>query len=85
MCFPFKKGQLIGLLTGKHKELDALFPEYAEYAQRIPFAIYDIRKILGEKVRVLLTREGTKARDFVDVYFICSQFGIKLGDFLGDA
>jgi len=80
MCFPFKKGQLIGLLTGKHNELDALFPEYAEYAQKIPFSIYDIREILSEKARAILTREGTKARDFLDVYFICRRFSIRLDD-----
>jgi len=80
MCFPFKKGQLIGLLTGKHEELDALFPEYAEYAQKIPFGIYDMREILSEKVRALLTREGAKARDFLDVFLICTKFGVKLDD-----
>jgi len=80
MCFSLKKGHLNGLLTGKHEELEALFPEYAEYANKIPFGIYDIREILSEKVRALLTREGTKARDFLDVYLICKKFGIKLED-----
>jgi len=80
MCFSPKKGHLNGLLTGKHEELEALFPEYAEYSQKIPFAIYDIREILSEKVRALLTREGTKARDFVDVYLICTEFGLKPDD-----
>ncbi len=80
MCFPSKNGQLSGLLTGKHEELEVLFPEYAEYAERIPFTIYDIREILSEKVRALLTREGTKARDFLDVYLICTKFGLKLDD-----
>jgi predicted nucleotidyltransferase component of viral defense system len=80
MCFLSKKGQLSGLLTGRHEELDALFPEYSEYAEKIPFSIYDIREVLSEKVRALLTREGTKARDFVDVYFICRRFGLKPED-----
>lgn len=80
ICYHPKSGQLVGLLTGKHEELEALFPEYAEYAERIPFNTYDIREILSEKVRALLTREGTKARDFLDVYFICRRFGIKLSD-----
>lgn len=26
----------------------------------------------------MLTREGTKARDFLDVYLICTRFGVKL-------
>jgi predicted nucleotidyltransferase component of viral defense system len=79
--FSPKKGQLSGLLTGKHAELDSLFPtETDEYAKKIPLAVYDIREILCEKVRALLTREGTKARDFVDIYLIWKQFGIKAED-----
>jgi hypothetical protein len=79
MCFPPKKGQLKGLLTGKYEELEALFPEeYGEYAKKIRFGIYDVREILSENVRAILTREGTKARDFLDAYFIYKQFGIKL-------
>ncbi len=80
MCFPPTEGELNGLLTGEHEELDALFPEYTEYTQNIAFSIYDIREILSEKVRALLTREGTKARDFMDVYFICRRLWIKLED-----
>jgi predicted nucleotidyltransferase component of viral defense system len=79
MCFSPKNGQLGGLLTGKHEELQALFPEeYGEYSKKIRFGIYDVREILSEKVRAILTREGIKARDFVDVFFICRQFGIKV-------
>ena len=75
MCFPPKKGQLKGLLTGRHEELEALFPsECKEYARRVPLGIYDIREILSEKVRALLTREGTKARGFLDVYLIYKQY-----------
>ncbi|MGA8905757.1 MAG: nucleotidyl transferase AbiEii/AbiGii toxin family protein [Candidatus Bathyarchaeia archaeon] len=81
MCFSPTKGQLSGLLTGKHEELKALFPdEAAEYSKKIPFSVYDIREILSEKVRALLTREGTKARDFVDVYLIWKRFGIRPED-----
>jgi hypothetical protein len=78
MCFSPKKAHLFGLLTGKHEELKALFPdETAEYSKRIPFRVYDIREILCEKVRALLTREGTKARDFLDAYLIWKRFGIR--------
>ena len=67
ICFPPTVGELSGLLSGEHEELEALFPEYAEYTRKIDFSVYDIREILSEKVRALLTREGTKARDFLDV------------------
>lgn len=80
MCFLPTKGRLSGLLTGKHEELGPLFPEYSEYAQKIAFGVYDIREILCEKVRALLTREGTKARDFVDVYMIWKRFGTRPED-----
>jgi predicted nucleotidyltransferase component of viral defense system len=81
LYFAPKKGQLSGLLTGKHWELDSLFSkETAEYEKKITFAVYDIREILCEKVRALLTRQGTKARDFVDVYLIWKEFGIKPDD-----
>ena len=81
MCFSPTKSQLSGLLTGKHEELKALFPdETAEYSKKIPFDVYDIREIVCEKVRALLTREGTKARDFLDVYLIWKRFGIRPED-----
>ena len=81
MCFSPTKGQLSGLLTGKHEEPKALFPdETAEYSKKILFGVYDIREILCEKVRALLTREGTKARDFLDVYLIWKRFGIRPED-----
>ncbi len=80
MCFSPRDAELSGLLTDDHEELEVLFPEYTEYARKIDFSIYDIYEILSEKVRALLTREGTKARDFLDVYFICRRLGIKLED-----
>ena len=39
---------------------------------------YDIKEIVCEKVRAILTRRGVKARDFVDVYLISEDYGIKI-------
>ena len=81
MFFGVKEGKLSGLLSGGNQELEALFPEETlGYSWKISFAVYDIREILCEKVRALLTREGTKARDFVDVYLIWKKFSIKPED-----
>ena len=41
-----------------------------------------MREILSE-VRALLTRMGTKARDFLDVYFIYKNYHIKPEDVEG--
>lgn len=75
-----QRSELRSLLSKEQRELDALFPEYKEYASKIRFDVYDIREILSEKVRAILTREGVKARDFLDVYLICRNFNIKLED-----
>ena len=78
LCFPFRKGKIRSLLTGKTlEELKKLFPEdYGEYSRSIDFDVYDTREILCEKVRSILTRRGIKSRDFVDVYLICKNFDI---------
>jgi hypothetical protein len=67
-------------LVKEDPELKALYPEYKEYLRAISFDIYDLREILSEKVRALLTRRGTKARDFLDVYLIYKNYGIKPAD-----
>ena len=81
MCFDTLRGELLSLLGGKNEQVETLFPEEAaEYSKTIPFTVYDIREILCEKVRALLTREGTKARDFVDVYLIWKKFRLRPED-----
>jgi len=80
LYFGFNRAELGSLLSEDSEELRLLFPEYAEYRQRIPFDVYDVREILCEKVRSILTRLGIKARDFVDIYLICKKYGIRLED-----
>lgn len=76
MCFKVKTGTLRSLLTKQYPDLTTLYPEYAEYSRAIKFNVYDIREILSEKVRAILTRRGAKARDFVDVYLIQRDYKI---------
>lgn len=81
LYFTPQKAELKSLLNKEEQEgRDTLFPEYKEYTQGISFDVYDIREILSEKVRSILTRKGIKARDFLDVYLISSKFGINLED-----
>ena len=42
--------------------------------------MFTIVMSLAEKIRAILTRQGTKARDYLDVYLIEKQFGIPLDD-----
>jgi len=64
------------------KELAVLYEEdYKDYTNPISLLTYDVREILCEKVRAILTRRGIKARDFVDIFFISLEFKIKVQDF----
>lgn len=80
MCLKPRKGRLRSLMTGKNSELEVLFTEYSEYSETIPSEMYDVKEILSEKIRALLTREGIKARDFLDIFFITKNLGIKPQD-----
>ena len=47
----------------------------------IKIKVYDLKEILIEKVRAILTRRGIKARDFVDVFLITKKDKLDLNDF----
>lgn len=80
LYFPLKSAELGSFLPEEREELTLLFPEFKEYTQKILFDVYDVREILCEKIRAILTRKGVKARDFLDVYLICREFRIELED-----
>jgi len=80
LCSRLRMGIAKSLLTKEDPQLRALFPEYREYSSQVSLSVYDVREILSEKVRALLTRRGTKARDFVDVYLISKEYGFRPGD-----
>jgi hypothetical protein len=82
LYFTAHKAELKALPSNNSEELRFLFPEYEEYLQTIIFYVYDIREILCEKVRSILTREGTKTRDFLDVYLISKKYDITLDNLL---
>lgn len=80
--FSPQKGMLSALPCKNNEELSFLFPEYTEYFQTINLYVYDTREIICEKVRSILTREGFKVRDFLDVYLICKKYDLKVEDLL---
>jgi predicted nucleotidyltransferase component of viral defense system len=80
ICHPFKGAELKSLIAKNPEELILLYPEYEVYAKKIAFDVYDCHEILAEKIRAILTRQGTKARDYLDVYLIEKQYGIQLDD-----
>jgi len=72
------KGRLKSLIGSEGaKELLMLFPEQESYFHPVVMTVYDAREIFAEKVRAIMTRRGTKARDFVDIYKLSGDLGIK--------
>lgn len=47
----------------------------------VKIKVYDLKEILIEKIRAILTRRGIKARDFVDVFLIVKKERLNLNDF----
>lgn len=82
--FPITEKHTNNIFFGRHKdfELAFLLPENSEWVLKTPkLKCYDIREVLIEKVRAILTRRGVKARDFIDVYMIEKAKKLKVQDF----
>ena len=63
------------------KEIELLFNDYSYLLNPVKIKAYDLKGILIEKVRAILTRRGIKARDFVDVFLIAKKDKLDLKDF----
>lgn len=61
------------LIKTDEKELKFLFPEYYPLSLNPIIKAYDLREILLEKIRAILTRRGLKLRDFIDVFLITKE------------
>src|SRR3990167_4273155 len=64
------------------KDFSFIASEDAEILLKpLKIKVYDVKEILIEKVRAILTRRGIKARDFVDVFLIVKKENLDLHDF----
>lgn len=82
ISFISKKNVGCLLDTKNDKELEVLYEEdFTDYVVDVILYAYDVKEILCEKVRAILTRRGIKARDFVDIFLISLKFNLKVQDF----
>ena len=82
LSYPIKELPAIFILGNKDKkEIETLFPNYSYLTEPVRIKVYDVKEILIEKVRAILTRRGIKARDFVDVFLIVKKEKLDLNDF----
>ncbi|MCK5282975.1 MAG: nucleotidyl transferase AbiEii/AbiGii toxin family protein [Nanoarchaeota archaeon] len=52
------------------EEMELLHPEFIDLLDDIKIMAYSLTEIFLEKIRAILTRRGTKSRDYIDVYLI---------------
>lgn len=84
MEYPFVKKEADNFFFGRYKNFQSAFllPENSEWMLKIPVLYcYDIKEILVEKVRAVLTRKETKARDYIDIYMIQKKEKIDVRDY----
>lgn len=70
---------LVKSLCPENKKLALLFPIlYKLYSRHFRVESYDVKEILCEKIRAILTRKALKERDLIDVYLLVTRFNLSL-------
>jgi len=64
------------------KEDQIYFKEFLDLYKTIEMKVYDLKEIVTEKFRSILTRKAIKSRDAIDLLFIYQKFKIRPQDFL---
>lgn len=67
------------------KDEKVYFQDFITYYNHKKLLVYDIREIVAEKIRSLLTRRAIKSRDAVDLLFIYQKYKIKPEDLIKEA
>ncbi|MCX6750645.1 MAG: nucleotidyl transferase AbiEii/AbiGii toxin family protein, partial [Candidatus Pacearchaeota archaeon] len=61
------------------------FKEFITFYQNKKLFVYDIREIVAEKIRSLLTRRAIKSRDAIDLMFIYQKYKINPEELIKEA
>jgi len=64
------------------KEDQIYFKEFLDFYKTITMKVYDLKEIVTEKFRSILTRKAIKSRDAIDLLFIYQKFKIRPQDLL---
>jgi predicted nucleotidyltransferase component of viral defense system len=79
LFFNLTEKKLFSLITIKD---EMILPKSYNWIFEKPILFcYDIKEILCEKVRAILTRQGLKSRDFINVFMIEKKEGLPIYDF----
>lgn len=82
ILFPPKIKELSNIISAhslNEEVLELTFQEdYINYSSEINFTVYDIREIICEKIRAIMTRTGIKQRDLIDLFYILKNYDVKI-------
>lgn len=67
------------------KEEKTYFQEFISFYEPMQLLVYDLKEIVSEKLRSLLTRRAIKSRDAIDILFIYQKYKLKPEDFIKEA
>lgn len=84
MVFTPQTKELIPLIKPNQftKEDQIYFKEFLDFYKLLKMKVYDIKEIVTEKFRSILTRKAIKSRDAIDLLFIYKKFRIRPQDLL---
>jgi len=87
IMFSSQTKELITLIKSNQfpKEDQVYFKEFLDFYKPIKIKVYDLKEVVVEKVRSLLTRKAIKSRDALDLLFIYNKFKIKPQDLVKEA
>jgi len=79
--FDAKLREILPLLKDALSKEDKIyFQEFLAFYEKKKMLVYDVKEIVAEKIRSLLTRKAIKSRDAIDLFFIYHKFGVKPED-----
>jgi len=58
------------------EEIELIQPEFVDLIDDVELMAYSLNEIFLEKIRAILTRRGTKSRDYIDLYLIKKKINI---------
>lgn len=84
--FKIRQKETLHLIKHKiTKDEKIYFQDFIIYYKNKTLLVYDIKEIVAEKIRSLLTRRAIKSRDAIDLLFIYQKYNIKPEDLIKEA
>lgn len=80
--YPIKTNKVNSIIEKiPEKEAIFLFPDIQPFTSELKIKTYDLKEIMLEKSRAILTRKNIKIRDILDLHFILKKLNVQLENY----